>query len=49
MEMDPAFARVIEFKESDQTIVELKLNPPEATVIWVEPLTADDWEIMVRF
>lgn len=46
LEMDPSFAKNLGLTGSSEVLVELKINPREADVIWVEPLSADDWEIM---
>lgn len=46
IEMDPAFARNIGVVVDSEMSVEIQLSPPKAEVIWVEPLSADDWEIM---
>lgn len=46
IEMDPAYARNIGVSEGSELSLELKISPRDAEVVWVEPLSADDWEIM---
>lgn len=46
IEIDPAFARSIGLTEDSEVSLELEIDPREADVVWVEPLTSDDWEIM---
>jgi hypothetical protein len=47
LELDPAFARNIGAKEGSEVVVTITLECATANVIWVEPQSADDWEIMV--
>ncbi|CCG80832.1 putative Peroxisome biosynthesis protein [Taphrina deformans PYCC 5710] len=46
IEIDPAFAKNIGVSEGTELKVDLRMQPREAEVVWVEPVTADDWEIM---
>ncbi|ORY82467.1 P-loop containing nucleoside triphosphate hydrolase protein [Protomyces lactucae-debilis] len=46
VEMDPAFARNIGAQEGVEMDVGVTLEYASADVIWVEPQSPDDWEIM---
>ncbi|BFZ57809.1 Peroxisome biosynthesis protein pex1 [Savitreella phatthalungensis] len=46
LELDPGFAKNIGITESDPVAIELRVKPQEADVVWVEPQSADDWEVM---
>lgn len=46
IELDPAFARNLGLTEGSEVSIDIKIEPREADVIWVEPQTTDDWEIM---
>ncbi|KAK9454902.1 P-loop containing nucleoside triphosphate hydrolase protein [Dipodascopsis uninucleata] len=44
IEIDPVFAKSIGLDEGQEVILRLHVNPPEAHVIHLEPLTTTDWE-----
>lgn len=46
VEMDAAFARNIGAAVGNDVSLDIQYDPPRAEVVWVEPNTADDWEIM---
>lgn len=46
VEMDAAFARNINALVGSVVSLEIQYNAPKAEVVWVEPKSAGDWEIM---
>lgn len=46
LEIDPAFARDVGVLEGGQVTIEVRVRPQQADVVWVEPQSADDWEVM---
>ena len=47
-EIDPVFATNVGLREGTRVQLIVHQDPPVAHTIHVEPLTASDWEIMVR-
>jgi len=47
-EIDPVFATNVGLREGTRVQLMVHQDPPVAHTIHVEPLTASDWEIMVR-
>jgi peroxin-1 len=49
VEIDPQFAGALGFSQGDVVEIGLQHDLPVAKSIATEPLTADDWEILVCF
>jgi peroxin-1 len=48
-DIDPAFAANVGLREGTRVLLTIHQDPAVAHTIHVEPLTANDWEIMVRY
>lgn len=46
VELDPAYARDCGLNAGAEVKIEVKHNVRNAEVVWVEPVSADDWEMM---
>ncbi|KAK9467820.1 P-loop containing nucleoside triphosphate hydrolase protein, partial [Lipomyces arxii] len=46
VELDPAFAGSIGISDGDKVRLTVHANPPEAQVVHLEPVTAEDWEMV---
>jgi peroxin-1 len=49
LEMDPQLGQAIGLQDGQKVNVEFCRNVPECATVHVEPLTEDDWEILVSF
>lgn len=49
VEIDPQFATALGFAQGDVVEIGLLHDLPVATSIATEPLSADDWEILVSY
>jgi peroxin-1 len=47
--MDPQLGQAIGLQDGQKVNVEFCRNVPECATVHVEPLTEDDWEILVSF